>query len=250
MVEPLDVVIPTVTKDYPTLGECVTSIFRYVADVRFVWLVSKERPPWPTSPPPTPRASVHQARGVGRCGEALSRRHLIVDSDIVFFRRVTMVEDGVALLSWQPEYKHGPYFEHLDKITGGRRRRADERMSGVAHHMVFDEACLDGLRAVVRTATGSPLWRAFLEYAVVPEGGDIAAGPRTIIIGWSERRAARRQGRPRLDLAVATPRSPLAHFALNATKDDALRRRIAADPRAASTSRGPRDAPSLARRPR
>ncbi|KAH8062959.1 hypothetical protein JL721_8574 [Aureococcus anophagefferens] len=154
MVEPLDVVIPTVTKDYPTLGECVTSIFRYVADVRFVWLVSKERPPL------ADLAAAHAARV----------------SDIVFFRRVTMVEDGVALLSWQPEYKHGPYFEHLDKITGGRVRRVDERMSGVAHHMVFDEACLDGLRAVVRTATGSPLWRAFLEYAVVPEGGDIAAG--------------------------------------------------------------------------
>ncbi|KAK7253242.1 hypothetical protein SO694_00001173 [Aureococcus anophagefferens] len=320
MVEPLDVVIPTVTKDYPTLGECVTSIFRYVADVRFVWLVSKERPPladlaaahaarvrWvdeATGPATLKEASRHvgtkrpgqSPRGVekdyGRlgwlyqqcikleaskwCGEALSRRHLIVDSDIVFFRRVTMVEDGVALLSWQPEYKHGPYFEHLDKITGGRVRRVDERMSGVAHHMVFDEACLDGLRAVVRTATGSPLWRAFLEYAVVPEGGDIAAGseyelyfnyalaefpkthraralrmrdnsgvfdldPSSYKLNVKDHhyrmvgaRDAARDARDDRDWDLAAYHCrvlPLAHFALNATKDDALRRRIAADPR-------------------
>ena len=320
MVEPLDVVIPTVTKDYPTLGECVTSIFRYVADVRFVWLVSKERPPladlaaahaarvrWvdeATGPATLKEASRHvgtkrpgqSPRGVekdyGRlgwlyqqcikleaskwCGEALSRRHLIVDSDIVFFRRVAMVEDGVALLSWQPEYKHGPYFEHLDKITGGRVRRVDERMSGVAHHMVFDEACLDGLRAVVRAATGSPLWRAFLEYAVVPERGDVAAGseyelyfnyalaefPRTHraralrmrdnsgvfdldpssyklnvkdhhyrMVGARDAARDARDDRD-WDLAAYHCRVlPLAHFALNATKDDDLRRMIAADPR-------------------
>ena len=68
MVEPLDVVIPTVTKDYPTLGECVTSIFRYVADVRFVWLVSKERPPL------ADLAAAHAARVRPRAPSAGPRR--------------------------------------------------------------------------------------------------------------------------------------------------------------------------------
>lgn len=106
----------------------------------------------------------------------LSRWHLIVDSDLVFFRRTTMVEDNVGLLSWQPDYKHAPYFEHLDRLTGGAVGRVDEAMSGVAHHMVFDEVCLRALRALVAEHNGgAPLWRAFLECCVVDLAGDVTA---------------------------------------------------------------------------
>jgi hypothetical protein len=244
----MDVVIPTTAKDYATLHECVASVFRYVADARHVYLVSREKPPldalsardrarvrWvdEESGPVTFKQAARYvgSRGAGAgggggssgggggssgggsssgsgsssgggggvsenfhrlgwlfqqcikleaskwCGPQLSRRHLVCDSDVVFFRPVAMVENGVSLLSWQPDYLHAPYFEHAERLTGGRVKRVDPHMSGIAHHMVFDEVCLDALRRDVATTSsdGAPLWRAFLQWVVLPPGGTAAA---------------------------------------------------------------------------
>jgi len=231
----MDVVIPTTAKDYATLHECVASIFKYVADVRHIYLISKERPAlhrlssqdqervkWVDEGcgPVTLQQSARHlgsrrmdlegaTNGVSEnfhrlgwlfqqcikleaskwCGPQLSRRHLICDSDVVFFRPVTMVEDGVSLLSWQPDYFHAPYFEHVEKLTGGRVVRVDPHMSGIAHHMVFDEECLNALRKIVAATShdgnvdgddvdddvATPLWQAFLQWVILPPSGTAAA---------------------------------------------------------------------------
>ena len=219
----LDVVIPTCAKDYKFLDQCIESVCRYVEDMRWVWVVSKEPPPLANVKPEyaarvrwvdeaTGPATLQEiARHVGVkgpagqrsingvaadhgrlgwlyqqciklearkwCGTELSRVHLVLDSDVVFFRRVTMVDEGVALLSWQPDYQHQPYFDHIRALTGGRVGRLDETRSGVAHHMVLDEACLDALKNVVFEACGAPLWVAFLNHIPVPTNGtDVAGG--------------------------------------------------------------------------
>jgi len=86
-------------------------------------------------------------------------RYLVVDADTFFLRPMIFENsDGKPLYNFMLKRDvHLPYFQHMSTVDA-RLKRANSRMSGICHHMLFDTA-------IVKEIFGNakPFWRIFLE---------------------------------------------------------------------------------------
>lgn len=176
----IDVVIPTCIKDLSTLEIVIANARKYVQNVGNIYVIS-DKPytqnaihiPESSFPftkgdveaiIPLPRHSwyyqqllklyVFEASGV----DGLSDNVLILDSETIFYKPVSFIdEEGRALYCTSSEF-HQPYYDHMNRLIPGMGLGSGLRngmMSGIVHHMLFR-------REVIAELLGLFDWRAFL----------------------------------------------------------------------------------------
>lgn len=178
----LDVIIPAAPEDDSILELCIKGVRENVVGVNRVILVS----PTPRdggdvwigdSEFPISKEDVGYVMGKNwRNGwyyqqllklyapevvENLTTKYLVVDADTVFLRPVEFFDEvGRTLFAPASEF-HMPYFEHMARLHPTFRREF-RHVSGVAHHMLFDQEILGELFRMVETQHEIPFWNAFL----------------------------------------------------------------------------------------
>ena len=172
--DPIDVVIPCHHKDAPQLDRTIESIKKYVAGIRRIMVISSERftesAEWideaifPFNKESIALeifksqevASYQLTKPLSRIGwlyqqflklyapfciPNISSNVLIVDSDVVFLRPVTFLqENGAGLYAVGTEF-YKQYFEHAARLLPGLKKLYP-RYSGIVHHMLFQKAVL------------------------------------------------------------------------------------------------------------
>jgi hypothetical protein len=85
-------------------------------------------------------------------------RYLVIDAD-TFFLNPTAFENGDnCLYNFGREY-HQFYFDHMKRLNPAFRRVYE--LSGICHHMIFEQSILEEL--FNRVSTEKPFWMVFLE---------------------------------------------------------------------------------------
>lgn len=172
--EPVDVVIPCAPKDQKTLDWCIDGIRKNGIDVRRIIVVSKERltdqAEWydefefPFTVKDAGRGWIFQQLLKLYAPiqiPDISRNVLILDSDVIFMRPVQFVnEAGQGLFSVGNEYEKR-YFRHMAELIPGLKR-IDPKISGIAHHMLFQRECIEEMFEKIRQEHGCEPWEAIM----------------------------------------------------------------------------------------
>lgn len=196
----LDVVIPAVPKDLPTLDLAIDGIRRNGKNVRRIFVVSREKLtnqaiwidentlPLPFSkedlyrelirPNENKRSKAWQKKKEKARNHTgwylqqllkiyaphfipqLSNPYLVMDSDTIFLRPVSFTDEEGRLLL-NPGKKHfSPYFRHGKKLISGWKRAT--KHSGISHHMIFDQDIWNDIIMRAEKKHQKPFWNAFM----------------------------------------------------------------------------------------
>lgn len=192
--EPLDVVIPTATKDIVTLELAIQGIKENCPEVRRIIVVSDKRltecAEWVDEAIyPFSKKEIAHALSLGkaalreellkphsRCGwyyqqllklyapfviEDISSNVLIVDADTIFLNPVTfLTKKKGALFNATDKEAHLPYIIHAKKLIPNFTKLY-AHLSGVTHHMLFQRPILADLFKCVEIAHRKEFWKAF-----------------------------------------------------------------------------------------
>ena len=204
--DPIDVVIPCHKKDARSIESAVRGVKKNVQGVRRVIVVSSEQltseAEWIDEKifPFTKEnlaqeifgSSQEAARQVTKessrmgwiyqqflklyaplCIPDISKNVLIVDADVVFLKPITFVqEDGAGLYAVGSEFNI-PYFDHASRILLNLKR-IDEELSGVVHHMLFQQEVLLDLFSLIEKQHGTAPWKAIARMIPLDNKNDMA----------------------------------------------------------------------------
>ncbi|HEY5235877.1 MAG TPA: DUF6492 family protein [Rhabdochlamydiaceae bacterium] len=190
--EPIDVVIPCHPKDTQLLDRCIWGIRANGKNIRRVIVVSSvqitEQAEWfPENAFPFTKDDLLKVifnNDQNRCNAYASNKNnrtgwmfqqllklyapfvipdissnvLVLDADAVFLKPTAfLTPEGGAYLTAATEY-FACYFEHAQRLIPNFRRVA--KVSGIAHHMLFQRAILEDLLQTIETAHRVPAWQA------------------------------------------------------------------------------------------
>lgn len=191
--EPIDVVIPCAKKDRKIVEFCIEGIKTYVDNVGRIIVVSEEpftplaewvsETAYPFSKwtlalalfkedplaaqdfinsPKTKISWIYQQLlklYAPLVIPGISSNVLLVDADVIFLNPITfMTEKAEPLFAGTINY-HEPYFAHMARLLPGLQR-ADEKYTGVVHHMLFQRPILEDLFAQIEKVHGEEPWKA------------------------------------------------------------------------------------------
>lgn len=192
--EPIDVVIPCVSKDANVVNLCIESIKKYCLNVNRIIVVSSHRftskaewfdenlfpfTKWDVAyylnQQDVEDANLFFKKKHCRAGwyyqqllklyasfviPYISSNILIVDSDVIFLKPVNFLNSiNGGLYNIGTEF-HMPYFTHAKKLIPGFTRNS-LNCSGITHHMLFQRAVLEDLFSIVEKAHNMDFWKAF-----------------------------------------------------------------------------------------
>jgi hypothetical protein len=207
--DPIDVVIPSTPKDLEVLDACVEGIIANCARIRDVYVVSK------TQLTPSARwfdealypfskkdVAYHLAKKdpiladkilneeFSRVGwyyqqllklyapfaiPNISSNVLVLDSDTVFLKPVSFLnEENAGLYDPSSEYWM-PYFYFSERLLPGFRRLYPQ-YSGISHHMLFQRPVLEDLFACIEEIHEMPFWQAFCAMVDVNQLSPFSSG--------------------------------------------------------------------------
>lgn len=177
-----DVLIPLGPNDEDIVEKCVASVRRFVVGVRKIYIVTS-RPidvsgatVFEESMFPFSKADVaKQVRDirVGWYLQQLLKLYgpllipdclpdcLIVDADVIFFKRVKF-KDGNKYLFDKNHETHPPYFAHMERLHPSFLP-AYPRTSGIVNVMIFNKDILKDIFAKVEEFHKKDFWVVFLE---------------------------------------------------------------------------------------
>ena len=190
--DPIDVVIPCHPKDAILLNRCIWGIRTYGKNIRRIIVISSvqitEQAEWfPEDAFPFTKDDLLKAifnydqnscdayasnknNRIGWMFQQLLKLYapfvipdissnvLVLDADAVFFKPTAFLNsEGGAYLTAATEY-FACYFEHAQRLIPNFRRVA--KVSGIAHHMLFQRAILEDLFQTIETAHRMPVWQA------------------------------------------------------------------------------------------
>ncbi len=87
--------------------------------------------------------------------------YLVIDCDTFFLRPTMFIKNNKCLYAYGTEY-HLPYFGHISRLLPGLSK-VDGMKSGICHHMIFEQECINTLFTKVEDVHQKPFWCAFLE---------------------------------------------------------------------------------------
>jgi hypothetical protein len=202
--EPIDVVIPSCEKDLDTLELCIEGVKKNCQNIRRIIVVSKKKlsksAEWFSEDSfpfnkndvalhifngDAERAKVYANSPDSRVGwyyqqllklyapfviPEISSNVLIVDSDTVFLRPVSFIDEttGGGLYNPSGEY-HMPYFWHAKRLSGGTINRLYPEFSGISHHMLFQRDVLRNLFEEIESLHKITFWKAFCKAVDIGE---------------------------------------------------------------------------------
>ncbi|MES7360923.1 MULTISPECIES: DUF6492 family protein [unclassified Sphingomonas] len=179
---PVDIVIPAIDRDLPTLPLVIDGVRRNIAhDVRTIYIVAPRTPVMQSfcsqvgctfideaTVLPISKSDIHLTpQGIDRSGwifqqflklsaDRISSSHfiIIVDADTVLLHPQLFIVDGMPVFRISDEL-YMPYFRQMRRLL---KRRIRAYFSFVAHHMVFDRTHLAELRAEIERVAGYGPW--------------------------------------------------------------------------------------------
>lgn len=197
--EKIDVIIPSIEKDLPTLVHCIESIKKnpqirrviVVSDKKLTdqaeWFDEKKFPftkveiaLWLmkgnmertkeyllSRKADTTSAGWYFQQLLKLYGSFtipnISSNLLVLDSDTIFLNEVSFLNSkNGGVYSWGNEF-HQPYFSHAHNLLPGFSKIFPNH-SGVAHHMLFQRSVLKDLFGTVERLHQVPFWKAFCYY--------------------------------------------------------------------------------------
>ncbi len=87
--------------------------------------------------------------------------YLILDSDTIFLKKVTMFNnENIPLYNTGTEY-HIPYFHHMNRVHPMLHKVC--KKSGICHHMIFKKQYIEELKKLVENYHNNDFWRVLLE---------------------------------------------------------------------------------------
>lgn len=193
--EPIDVVIPSIEKDLPTLDLCIDGIKKNCVGIRDIYVVSKnkltEKAIWiredlyPFNKELVAsavftnidqREKYYTKNPNNRIGwiyqqllklyapfviPGISSNVLIVDSDTIFLNTTSFLNAACEPLFNPGSEYHEPYFEHASKLIPGFKRVM--AVSGISHHMLFQRPVLESLFDRVEKHHRVEFWKAYCQ---------------------------------------------------------------------------------------
>jgi hypothetical protein len=178
----IDVIIPLGPKDEDIIGRCIASVRQWVHDVRHIFVIA-HRPMeiqgvyvvdeklFPFS-----KEEVEKRTSKNYAGWYLQQllkfyaplmisnaleNCLVVDADVVFYRRVKFMENGKYLLDKNHEI-HKPYFEHMLRLhptfTAWKKN-----FSGIVNCMIMNKNIIIEMMEKVELYHQKPFWEVFLD---------------------------------------------------------------------------------------
>ena len=88
-------------------------------------------------------------------------RYLVIDSDTIFLKPISFIEDGKCLYNYGKE-NHELYFEHIKKLLPNLRRM-DKSKSGICHHMMFETKYINEMFSKIEAKHGDLFYNVFLK---------------------------------------------------------------------------------------
>ena len=88
-------------------------------------------------------------------------RYLVIDSDTIFLKPTSFIEDGKCLYNYGKE-NHAPYFEHIKRLLPDLKRM-DGSKSGICHHMMFETKYINEMFSKIETKHGDLFYNVFLK---------------------------------------------------------------------------------------
>lgn len=178
----IDVIIPAHEKDLDTLDLCISNVKKYVQYVRNVYVISKnkltEKAEWyPEGNLPFTIQDVGNVIGFHKRTawyyadllemhaatliDGLSEHVLILDSDTIFTRHVTLIDlDGKCLLNTSPTDGLGSYYEWVERFMGLKK---SNRESGITHFILQRKSIVEEFVRKAESLYNAPFWKAALE---------------------------------------------------------------------------------------
>lgn len=193
--DPIDVVIPCHNKDAAHLNVTIDSIRQYVDGIRKIIVISSEKftdnAEWIDEKifpfnkenialeifKSQSLASYQLSRPDSRIGwiyqqflklfaayyiPNISSNILIVDSDVIFLKPVTFIQENGAGLYAVRDTCYALYFEHISRLLP-TVRQVFPKCSGVAHHMLFQKPVLDDLLRTILKENNLEPWIAIAQ---------------------------------------------------------------------------------------
>lgn len=191
--DPIDVIIPCVEKDLCTLEYCIHGIRENGVNIRRIIVISNKHltneaewfneSDYPFSLHDVADALAHHHEPLtqqllqSRAGwyyqqllklyahfviPNLSSNVLVLDSDTIFLRPVTFLNEHFAGM-YNPSYEHNiPYFQHAQCLIPGFYKFFPQ-FSGISHHMVFQKSVIQALFKEIEEHHQAPFWHIFCE---------------------------------------------------------------------------------------
>lgn len=97
----------------------------------------------------------------GKIIPGILERYLVIDSDTIFKKPITFIENGKCLYNFGSEY-HIEYFQHMSKLDKGLCR-VDRNKSGICHHMIFETKYIDEIISKVENNHKDTFYNVFLK---------------------------------------------------------------------------------------
>lgn len=195
--DPIDVVIPAISKDKQSLDLCIKKIRENGKNIGRVIVVSKEKltdraeffseDQFPfskdaiytytiTHNPSSFKISKNFKKRTGWILQQLiklyapfvipdiSENVLVLDADTIFLRPVTFLdpETNAAFFNIGSEC-HQPFFDHAKKLIPGFQK-VFSNYSGICHHMLLQKPVLEHLFSQVEKKEKIPFWKAFCKH--------------------------------------------------------------------------------------
>ncbi len=204
--EPIDVVIPAISKDIETLDLCIEGIKKNGKSVRNVYVVSPEpltaKATWvdekdfPFSKYDVAfaiyknqeKAKAYLAKPGNRIGwiyqqllklyapliiKGVSSNVLLLDSDTIFLNPVSFLNERFEPL-FNPGISHGKqYFVHAKKVIPGFKKFF-RKHSGITHHMLVQKNVMESLFATIKLHNQNmDPWKALCHHIDREASGDV-----------------------------------------------------------------------------
>lgn len=99
----------------------------------------------------------------GKIIKGILDKYLVIDSDTIFLKPTTFIEDNTCLYNYGTEY-HKPYFLHMQVLDKGLVKMS--RMSGICHHMIFETKYIDELMSKIEKNHNDLFYNIFLKTVV------------------------------------------------------------------------------------
>ena len=210
--DPIDVVIPAIKKDLDTLDQCIDAIKRYGQNIRNVYVISPEKItdkaiwvdekvfPFDTYSIALAiynnevQAKRYYAKP-NRLGwimqqlfklyapfiiKGISSNILLLDSDTIFLRPVSFMNERNEPLFNPGIRGHRPYYDHAKRLIPTFYNVFKKKYFGISHHMLIQRAVMQSLFDTIVAHNKMEPWKAICKHMKIEPSGDV------INVGLSE----------------------------------------------------------------
>lgn len=195
----IDVVFPTIAKDFEVVGPMIDSVRQYLKHpVENIYIIS---PPTEeiktlckqkgcvyvdenTLLPITIKDIKYTHLGINRSGWLFqqllkwgastlgrNRHFLVTESDTVFIRPRVFEDDGKFIIPCSNEFPHIPYYKMYEKLLG---EKVEPILNLTAHHCLYDKVILNELKDKIEKNCGNSWFQSIINNIDLTEGSCVS----------------------------------------------------------------------------